>query len=213
MKIVLAYEGMDGSGKSSLAVFTKRLCEQHGQRFTLIGRRESYSSPLVGRLSRLLHEEAASLTPAAETLIRVAREQERACLAAAAPAGLVVLDRFVLSSLSLVRFHGQDVEPVLRHLRDVIARAQLHATVFVKCPFEVARKRVKERQTAPPKRSRDDRFLRRLAETMEDDFQHGVLTGQQWLVDNSDSREAAEEQLSSYLAPYLQKGQKNAEEP
>src|SRR5437870_983393 len=114
MKIVLAFEGMDGSGKTSLAVFTSKLCEQHNQRYTLIGRRESYSSALVGRLTGLLHDEAANLVPQADIALRIARDYQRAALAAAVPAGIVVLDRFVLTLLSLARFHGFDPDPVMR---------------------------------------------------------------------------------------------------
>ena len=101
MKMVLAFEGMDGSGKTSLALFTRKLCEQQNQRYTMIGRRESYSSPLVGRLTGLLHEEAANLVPSADIAVRIAREYQRAALAAAVPSGIIVLDRFVMSLLSL----------------------------------------------------------------------------------------------------------------
>src|SRR6516225_5646525 len=159
MKMVLAFEGMDGSGKTSLALFTRKLCEQQNQRYTLIGRREAYSSPLVGRLTGLLHEEAANLVPSADIAVRIAREYQRAALAAAVPSGIIVLDRFVMSLLSLARFHGLDLDPLLRSLQDISARAQLHATVFVRCPFEMARSRVKERsQGFQVKRSRDERF-------------------------------------------------------
>jgi thymidylate kinase len=207
MKIVLAFEGMDGSGKTSLGVFTRKLCEQHNQPYTLVGRRETYSSPLVGRLTGLLHEEAANLAPQADIAVRIAREYQRAALAAAVPSGVVVLDRFILSLLSLARFHGLDLEPVLRFLQDISARAGLHATVFVKCPFEMARIRVKERsQGFTVKPSRDERFLRRMAQATEEDFQRGILTGQQWLVENAHALELAEEQLRGYLLPYLQKG-------
>jgi thymidylate kinase len=207
MKIVLAFEGVDGSGKSSLAAFTKRLCERYGQRFTLVGRREAYATPLVGRFTRLLHDEVATLTPQADSLTRIAREYQRARLAAETPSGVVVFDRFVLSILALVRFHGQDVDPVLLLLKDLVARAHLHATVFVTCPFEVAWDRVEERsQSLPPRRPKNERMLRRVAELMEEDFGRGTLTGQQWLVDNSLEPEVAEEQLTDFLLPYLQKG-------
>jgi thymidylate kinase len=205
MKIVLAFEGMDGSGKTSLAVFTRKLCELHNQRYTLLGRKESYASPLVGRLTALLHEEATNLVPQADIALRLARECQRAALAAAVPSGVVVLDRFVLSLLSLARFHGLDLEPILRFLQDISARAALHATVFVKCPFELARSRVKERsQGFIVRPSRDERFLRRMAQGMEEDFQRGLLTGQQWLVENAQTLDLAEEQLAGYLLPYLQ---------
>jgi thymidylate kinase len=195
---------MDGSGKSSLATFTRKLCEEHKQHFTLIGRKETYASPLAGRITRLLHEEAPSMTPQTESFMRIAREYERADLAVAPMGGVVVLDRFVLSSLSLIRFHGLDVEPITAIFKDLIARAHLHATVFVKCPFDVARNRVKERAIGG-KRSRDAVFLLRLAEFMEEEFDRGVLTGQQWPVDNSTTLQVAEQQVADYLLPYIQK--------
>jgi thymidylate kinase len=208
MKIVLAFEGMDGSGKTSLTQFVRRLCEQQGQRYTGIGRREGGSSALVGRFTSLLHDEATTLTPQAEISTRIAREYQRAALAAAAPSGVVVLDRFVLSTLALARFHGVDAEPVVRILQDVAARAQLYATVLVTCPFELGRARVRERsQGMVFKRTRDDRVLRRMAESMTQDFERGLVTGQQWLVDNSDALEAAQEQLAGYLSLHLPKTQ------
>lgn len=206
MKLVLAFEGLDGAGKSSLALYARELCREHDRRCTAVGRREAYASKLVGRLTRVLHEEAPGLSPAGETLVRMAREQERACLAARVTSGLVVLDRFLLSTLALARLHGQEVEPVTRLLREVSLRANLFATVFVSCPFEVARGRVKERmQGVPVRRSRDERLLRRLGEYLEEDFRRGVLTGQQWPVDNGGSLESAQEQLAGFLVPYLQK--------
>jgi thymidylate kinase len=208
MKLVLAFEGLDGAGKTSLAMFVRRICQQRELKYTLVGRREAYASPLVGRLTGVLHEEASALTPHAETFLRIARDYQRAALAASVKSGVVALDRFVLSLLSLSRFHGVDAEPLVRVLQDIIARAQLHATIFVRCPFELARARVRERsQGLLPKRSRDERFLRRMGEFMEEDFLRGSLTGQQWPVDNSQTLEAAEEQLASYLVPYLSKPQ------
>lgn len=206
MKLVLAFEGLDGAGKSSLALHARRLCAEHGRRCTAIGRRESYANALIGRLTRVLHEDALGLSPAGETLVRMAREQERGCLAARVGPGLVVVDRFVLSALALARLHGQDVEAVTRLLREVTLRADLFATVFVSCPFEAARARVKERtQGVPLRRSRDERFLRRLGEFLDEDFRRGLLTGQQWPVDNGGRLEVAQEQLAGYLVPYLER--------
>ncbi len=205
MKIVLAFEGMDGAGKTSLAVFARRLCEERGLRLALVTRRESYSSPLVGRLTRLLHDEGPSLLPQADTFIRIAREYQRAALAVQAPADIIILDRFVLSLLALARFHGVDRDGLVPVLKDLTARAHLHATVFVHCPFETARARVEERSASQPgKKSRDDRFLRRFGELLEEEFGRGALTGQQWPVDNGSALTQAEDQLAGYLRPYLQ---------
>jgi thymidylate kinase len=206
MKIVLAFEGMDGAGKSSLASFTRRLCQDSNQSCTLVGRRGTYADPVVARLTKLLQEGATQLTPHADISVRVAREYQRAYLAASAPADVVVLDRFVLSILSLARIQGHEIKPVHGLLKDVAARAHLFATVFVHCPFETASERVQERTAGLLSRGqKSQRFLRRLAELLEDDFERGLLTGQQWPVDNSHSLEEAQEQLAAYLLPHLRK--------
>jgi thymidylate kinase len=207
MRIVLAIEGADGSGKSSLATFLMKLCRQRGQPFTLVGRREGTANALIGKLSRMLNEEGKGFTPQGAILVRLAREYQRAQLAASVPSGLVVLDRFVLSLLALVRLNGLDTAPFQTMLRDVVARAHLHATVFVTCPFEIARQRVEEREAAAGGNGKTSvQLLQQLARFQEEDFRAGTLTGQQWLVDNSGAAGAAEEQLEDYLASLLREG-------
>jgi thymidylate kinase len=207
MKIVVAFEGIDGAGKSSLADCARRLCQQHGRPFTAVGRREASANPLVGRLTQLIRDETDALTPRADVFLRIARDYQRASLTAAVPSGLVVLDRFVLSILSLVRLRGQEVRTVFPILRDLAARAHLFATVFVRCPFEVARRRVRQRN---PEWSFGPGYEERLQEHvpgwMEHDFRRGRITGHRWLVDNSGSREDAERQLAEHLLPYLRGG-------
>ncbi len=206
MKIVLAVEGTDGAGKSSLATYVKDLCAEHDRACTLVGRQTGFVSPVVAKLSRLLREETRALAPRADVFVRIAREYQRAHLAAVAPPGVVLLDRFVLTVLSLARIHGYEVDLITRLLQDITARADLFATIFVQCPFEVARSRVSSRNQAGVQvRQRGERLLRRVAEFMEEDFHRGLLTGQQWLVDNSRALENGEEQVASYLLPHLQK--------
>ncbi len=204
MKIVLAIEGMDGSGKSSLARYIEELSEQHKRRCTRIGRRNATVSSTVFKLTQLLREEVREMTPQTDIFIRIAREFQRAHTAASAPPGIVVLDRFVLTILALARLHGFDVQTVLPLLREITARADLHATVFVHCPFETATSRVKERNHGLPPGMRNETLLRRLAELMEEEFHRGALTGQQWLVDNSKKLEDGQDQLAAYLLPYLE---------
>jgi thymidylate kinase len=207
MKIVLAFEGIDGSGKSSLVRFTRALCEHHGHKFTAVGRSKSAASPLVGRLTQLIQEEMACLTPRADLFVRVARDYQRAYLAAVEPTGVVVLDRFVLSTLALARLRGQEVAPMVEVLKDVAERAHLSATVFVHCPFEVARRRVRKRETGVvPEGHPAEGILRRLPELMEQDFLEGLLTGKRWPVDNSGGLEEAERQVANYLLPLLGPG-------
>jgi thymidylate kinase len=208
MKIVVAIEGVDGSGKSSLAEFIRDLCQKFGQNCTLIGRRIGYISPAVVKLSQVLKEEVRNLTPQADVFVRIAREYQRAHLASLAPQGIVLLDRFVLTVLSLARVYGQDAEPLMSFLREVVARADLRATIFAQCPFDIAWSRVQNRRPGGGSaiKVRGEKMLRRVAEFMEADFQLGVLTGQKWLVDNSKTLEEGQEQVASYLLPYLQNG-------
>jgi thymidylate kinase len=206
MKIVLAFEGADGAGKSTLVSATKNRCAEFGRQFTAVGRREVSASPVVARLSKVLHEEAGPLLPQADVFVRIAREYQRGALAAAVPTGVVVLDRFVLSILGLVRYYGHDADPILTILKDIVARAHLFATVLVQCPFELAASRVQQRDKGSLLRIiGDERAHRRLAELIEEDFRRGLLTGQQWTVDGSGTLQDAEAQLMAYLFPYLRK--------
>ncbi len=203
-RLVLSFEGTDGSGKSSLIRALRGLCEQHGRPFTIIGRRGVYANPRVVALTRLLRAGRNSLSPRAEYHIRIARDYERALLASQAPPGVVVFDRFVLSVLALVRAHGGDVEGLLGTFREIIATAHLHATVFVHCPFETAWERARGRdQNLAMQETRDKSWLRKLAILMEEDVRRATLPGLQWPVDNSRSLAEAEEQLKGYLQPYL----------
>jgi thymidylate kinase len=204
MKVVLAIEGTDGAGKSSLARFIKRLCEQHDEPFTLIGRRGPNATDLVAKLSRILQEDVCELTALTEIALRLARENQRALQAARIATGFVVLDRFILSFLGIIRLFGQDIDPLQQILKGVVTRAHLHATIFVKCPFDVAWSRVQGRNPKVSLRSnRGELIHRRMAQFVEQDFHAGLLTGQQWLVDNSQDQAVAEQQLATYLFPYF----------
>jgi thymidylate kinase len=204
-KIVLAFEGIDGAGKSSLVEFTQRLCEQYGRPCTTVGRGGKSAGPLVARFTRLLQEETDALTPRSDIFLRVAREYQRASLAALVPAGVVVLDRFILSTLALARMRQLDIGPVLPILEDVAARSHLYATVFVKCPWREAWRRVHQRRPRPTADGNSGQsFGRKVSQVLEQDFHDGILTRKQWLVDNSQSLEAAQEQVAAYLLPFLQ---------
>jgi hypothetical protein len=47
------------------------------------------------------------------------------------------------------------------------------------------------------------RLLSRMGDYIEEEFQRGALTGQQWEVDNSGSLEDAQKQIEGYLLPHL----------
>ena len=87
----------------------------------------------------------------------------------------MVLDRFVLTILSLIRIHGQDAELLTPLLREITMRANLHATIFVQCPFETATSRVKGRRQRLPSGSKSEILLRRVAGYLEEEFHRGAL--------------------------------------
>jgi thymidylate kinase len=204
MKLVIAIEGVDGSGKSSLAQYIQRLCEEHGQTCSLIGRRAGHITPTIARLSQVLRDEVRHLTPQADVFLRVAREYQRAGAAACVAEGIVLLDRFVLTVLSLARVYGQDVDGLIPFLRDIAGQATLQATIFVHCPFEVAWHRVERRRPGSSLRRRAQGMLRQVADFMVEDFQSGLLTGEQWPVDNSGPFEQGQEQVAHYLLPHFE---------
>src|SRR5438445_616090 len=82
-----------------------------------------YVSPRDAKLTRLLGEESGNLTPQAEVFARLAREYQRAHMAASAPPGIILLDRFVLTILALARVHGLEVDLILPFLREMTVRA------------------------------------------------------------------------------------------
>jgi thymidylate kinase len=204
-KIVLALEGVDGSGKSSLVAFARKMCAQHGCPFTAIGRSAASANPLVGRLTRFLQEEATGMTPRADLFLRIARDYQRANLAAQVPEGIVVLDRFVLSTLVLARIRKLSIDPIQEILGDIAGRIHLYATILVECPLAEAWKRVQERPPEQgPRGPENERFRRLAAELLEEEFGRGILTAKRWRVDNSGSPEVAQEQMARYLEPYLE---------
>jgi thymidylate kinase len=203
-RLVVSIEGPDGSGKSSLVRSMKRLAQRRGQAFTIVGRRGTYANPLVRTLAGLLREQRGVLSWQAELHVRIAREYERARMAAASPPGVVILDRFVLSVLALVRARGGDAFGLLGTFREIVTASHLHATIFVRCPFELAFQRAESRNRGMSLRdTRDKGYLARLAALMEEDFRQGLITRQQWPVDNSGELADAEQQLDAYLAAYF----------
>jgi thymidylate kinase len=204
MKIVVAVEGIDGSGKSSVAQLVEELCASHKQPFTRIGRRTGLVNPAITKLTHVLGRESSHLTAQAEMFVRLGREAQRAHLASTVSTGIVLLDRFVLSVLAVARFHNQDAEQIYKHLKQIMVRADLHATVLVECPLEVAWSRVLVRGGSRSGQSENSRrVMRRMAQYMEEDYRRGNLTGRQWPIDNAGSLAGTAEQLADYLVPYF----------
>ncbi len=204
MKTVIAIEGIDGSGKSSLARHIQALCQTRKVPCTRVGRRSGYVTPLIAKLTRMLGEETRNLTTRAEICLRLAREHQRARLVERAPDGIVVLNRYVITLLSLARLYECDSDFLREELGTLVRGARLDATLFIRCPFEDAWARVTERnpRLSHPK-MRTKPLLHKVARFMEEDFERGFLTAAQWRVENTGTLQEAEQQVTALLEPYL----------
>ena len=183
MKTVICIEGADGSGKSTLAKLLIGECQSRGLRCQVIGRRTEDSSADIGRITALSQELDKEAPPEAGFHLRIAREYMRAEECRRSEADVVVLDRFVLSVLSRIRTDGTKVQPYIEHLKDIVRRANLAATVFCDCPFETAWKRVTDevqtggRAALSPKEAKGEQYLRLLHESMSTDFENLTWIG------------------------------------
>ena len=177
MKTVICIEGADGSGKSTLAKLLIGECESQGLRCQVIGRKAEDSSPDIARITALSQELDRDAPPEAGFHLRIAREYLRAEACRQSDANVVILDRFILSVLSRLRTDGTDAEPYIEHLKAIARRAELAATIFCECPFEIAWQRVNEevqrgrRLALSPKEAKGEAYLRLLHNSMQLDFE------------------------------------------
>ena len=187
MKTVICIEGADGSGKSTLAKLLIGECESRGLRCQIIGRRSEDSSPDIGRITSLSQDLDSGAPPEAAFHLRIAREYLRTEECRRSEADVVILDRFILSVLSRLRTDGTKTEQYMDHLKDIARRAQLAATIFCDCPFEIAWQRVNEevedgrRVTLSPKEAKGEPYLRQLHDAMTADFQGLSWIGEKYL--------------------------------
>jgi thymidylate kinase len=209
LKLVVAIEGIDGAGKSSLARHIETLCARHDRQCMRIRRR---SAGAIGQLTQVLREQASTLTPQADIFLRIARAYQQAQWAAQATASVVVLNRFALSIFAAARAYGLDPSRFLPLLKNLVQSADVQATILVTCPLEIAWSRVTRRNSgSSPIRTVTEKRLRRMARSLQKGFRHPLLTGQRWLVDNSKTPHESQQQLADYLVPYLTQRQPTAQ--
>ena len=205
MKIVICIEGADGSGKSRLSEELVKLCSERGLTSRVIGRKAVDATPAIGAITALSQDRRQTHkidSPDADIHLRLAREHLRAEECGRSSADIVVLDRFVLSVLSRVRINCLDDERLVSQLRGIAAKAELGATLYCECPFEVAWSRVTasvesgERESLSPKEERGPEYLRALHDIMKDDFNELDWIGDKYAIDTASGIEIMRHQLS-----------------
>lgn len=111
--VLIAFEGIDGTGKSTQAQRLADLLRDHGHEVVLT--REPTDGPYGRRLRALFHDRR-SVSPAEELELFLAdrRDHVRDCLAPALAAGKVVLtDRYYFSTAAYQGAQGLDPEAIL----------------------------------------------------------------------------------------------------
>lgn len=204
MKIVICIEGADGSGKSRLSAELVELCDQRGLTSKVIGRKAADATPAIGAITALTQDLLRKHqvdSPEADIHLRLAREHLRAEECRRSSADIVVLDRFVLSVLSRVRVNRLADERLVSQLCDIAVKAELQATLYCECPFEVAWSRVMasvesgERESLSPKEERGPEYLRELHEIMRADFNGLAWIGRKYAINTASGIEVMRHQL------------------
>lgn len=141
-KYVLALEGGDGSGKTTVAQIIENHCLKNKVPYHYIGRNLHNAPKHIYALTNVLQEFGNCYSARTEIMIRIAREIQRATEGAKILNGLVVYDRFVLSVLARSYVDNIFDLPVEFLLDHATAISGLNATIFIDCPFEIGWDRI-----------------------------------------------------------------------
>lgn len=216
-RVVLALEGSDGSGKSSLAVFIKKFCDERSISCELLGRVESKSDLPTEKISELLRwnlssEDSAGFVPYCEILLRIARERQRLRMVELSTASVILLDRFTVSAASRALIDDVYDTNIENLLSDLAEAAGLRATIFCECPFDVSWERVQRRQEVgvalSPKELLGATYNSKLAAKLTEAFRIRPIDGrsftaEKWSIDTSISELKSQEQLAKRLDSQL----------
>jgi dTMP kinase len=135
---LVAFEGIDGSGKSTQA---RRLADELGALYTI----EPGGSDLGIRLRELVLDASIEMAPETEALVMLADRSHHVATViepALADGRDVVTDRFIASTLAYQGFgRGVDLELLLRATEMAVGSCRAAVTVLIDVPVAVARGR------------------------------------------------------------------------
>ncbi len=205
-KYVLAVEGIDGSGKTTVVKELAALCASRSIAFSLIGRRPDSAPPAVAAFTDLLQAHGSEFALETDLMVRIAREYQRAAAAAVATSGLVVLDRFVLSVLARAQTEQLADIPVSQTLARAVRMARLDGTLFIRCAFSDAWARIASGTTTLAfKETRGEAYNRAFAAQHEHVFRTSGLAATRIEVENSAELSTLLQNVSRAMRPILDK--------
>lgn len=191
MNLVVAFEGSDGSGKTTLIELTARTLREQGLDVAVIGKSDSdETKPITG----LIQSPQLSYHPAAEAMLKIAREWQRFSVAARSP--VTLLDRGLVSITSVLSAQAFDLTPYAPMLAACQESVGTYATVLCDAPFDLAWQRMHDRAretgaALSKKELKGAEFNRRIHGAILDACEHGRFTGEVCRVDTWRSPPAA----------------------
>lgn len=165
---LIALEGIDGAGKTTMAAGLAAILARFGRRVLLT--REPTYGPAGRRLRDYLANPNRYLSPAEELALFQAdrREHVEHTIRPALKLGwLVITDRYYYSSAAYQGALGLDPEQILTESETFAPRPDL--VVILKVPLEVARTRCLESRRADRQLSENPEYLEKVA-TLYDTF-------------------------------------------
>ena len=208
MSLFIAFEGVEGSGKSTQSRALKRRLTRAGYSSTLV--REPGSTPTGERISRWLKSDH-DITPLAELLLFSAARAslvESLIRPALRNSEIVVCDRYIYSTLAY-QGHGRGLDmDVIRQLNEITTGGLLpHLVVLLDLPPEDGLARKAGRPLDRIEREQAD-FHQRVRQGYLNLAQHEP---ERWLVLNSsESRASLSESIWNRVSQMLKKGERLA---
>lgn len=183
MSIAIAFEGCDGSGKTTLIGLVSELLKAEGVAVEVVGKSDIPETALI---TKLIQSPDLAYGASAEATLKIARELQR--LDIAANSTLTLLDRGLVSITSVLRASEIDVTPYAPLLEKCFAAVDLYATVLCDTPFDAAWARMQERVAATgaalsKKELRGPEFNRQVYQAMYDSCETGAFSGPVHRVD------------------------------
>lgn len=170
--ILIAIEGIDGSGKTTLAQSMHTTLTQRG--FDAVLTREPSDTELGKHIREIVQTQKISLTPKAEFLL-FAADRAQHFIERIIPAlnnnKLIISDRLADSSLAYQGYgRGLDDEKI-KDINDwAMWNKDPHITFFVKAPINIALERCKQRSSLLPLDK--ENFLERVANGYEEMYKN-----------------------------------------
>jgi dTMP kinase len=203
--ILIAIEGIDGSGKSSLA---KNLYQELlNQKYAVLLTKEPGGTPLGLQLRTIVQEKKVAVCPKAEFMLFAtdrAQHFHELIIPALTENKIIISDRMADSSLVYQGYgRGLDKDAINAVNNFVMNGIKPHITIYVKVPLSVATERIMKRNIALTsfEKEKED-FVAKLAYGFDQLYKNreDVI-----IVDGNQTQEQVLQETLAKLLPWIQK--------